>query len=56
MSCVQVGFIMIITYFTLCAYMVAIDVSAPFLNAIVPTVGFNLSTWSLPWVKQLWMG
>ena len=54
--CVQVCFIMIITYFTLCGYMIAIGVQDPFLNAIVPTVGFNLSTWSLPWVKQIWMG
>lgn len=55
-SYTRVGFIMIITYFTLCGYMIAIGVSDPFLNAIVPTVGFNLSTWSLPWVKQIWMG
>jgi hypothetical protein len=26
----------------------------PFLLAVIPTVGFNLSTWSLPWVKILW--
>ena len=25
------------------------------LNAIVPTVGFNLSTWSLAYVKVLWI-
>lgn len=25
------------------------------LNAIVPTVGFNLSTWSLPYVKYMWL-
>lgn len=25
------------------------------LNAIVPTVGFNLSTWSLPYVKVIWL-
>mmetsp|Transcript_18700 Transcript_18700/g.31168 ORF Transcript_18700/g.31168 Transcript_18700/m.31168 type:complete len:234 (+) Transcript_18700:83-784(+) len=55
-SYTRVGFIMVITYFTLCGYMIAIGVSDPFLNAIVPTVGFNLSTWSLPWVKQIWMG
>lgn len=55
-SYTRVGFIMIITYFTLCGYMIAIGVADPFLNAIVPTVGFNLSTWSLPWVKQIWMG
>lgn len=55
-SYTRVSFIMVITYFTLCGYMIAIGVSDPFLNAIVPTVGFNLSTWSLPWVKQIWMG
>lgn len=24
------------------------------LNAIVPTLGFNLSTWSLPYVEIIW--
>jgi hypothetical protein len=24
------------------------------LNAIVPTLGFNLSTWSLPYVEIVW--
>ena len=36
--------------------MYLIDVNAPFLNAIVPTLGFNISTWSLPWLKRQWMG
>jgi hypothetical protein len=54
-SYTRVGFIMIITYITLSWYMYLIGVGAPFLNAIVPTVGFNLSTWSLPSVKKAWM-
>jgi hypothetical protein len=29
-------------------------VPRPELNAIVPTLGFNLSTWSLPIIKTVW--
>lgn len=54
-SYTRIGFIMIITYATISIYMSLIGVKDPLLNAIVPTVGFNLSTWSLPWVKRLWM-
>jgi hypothetical protein len=46
---------MVITYCTLFTYMYLIGVPSPFLNAIVPTVGFNLSTWSLPQVKRAWI-
>ena len=35
--------------------MYLINVDQPLLNAIVPTVGFNLSTWSLPTLKKWWM-
>mmetsp|Transcript_3931 Transcript_3931/g.6164 ORF Transcript_3931/g.6164 Transcript_3931/m.6164 type:complete len:176 (+) Transcript_3931:126-653(+) len=55
-SYTRVGFIMVITYITLSGYMYLIGVQDPLLNAIVPTVGFNLSTWSLPWVKKVWTG
>lgn len=54
-SWTRVGVIMVITYCTLFTYMYLIDVPSPFLNAIVPTVGFNLSTWSLPQVKRAWI-
>jgi hypothetical protein len=46
---------MIITYVTLAGYMLIIGSTNPFLNAIVPTVGFNISTWSLPCVKTIWL-
>jgi len=54
-SWARVGVIMVLTYITLCTYMYLINVPSPFLNAIVPTVGFNLSTWSLPQVKKFWI-
>jgi hypothetical protein len=47
--------IMTITYLTIYLYMkLVINVSDPELNAVVPTIGFNLSTWSLPSVKRIW--
>ena len=48
-------FIMLITYGTLFGYMTLINVQHPALAAVVPTVGFNLSTWSLPFLKILWI-
>ncbi|CAM9374049.1 unnamed protein product, partial [Ectocarpus fasciculatus] len=54
-SYTRISFIMIITYATISTYMYLIGVKDPLLNAIVPTVGFNLSTWSLPSVKKVWM-
>lgn len=46
---------MCITYCTLFGYMYLIGSANPALNAIVPTLGFNISTWSLPFVKDLWI-
>jgi hypothetical protein len=43
------------TYLILATYMHAIEVRIPFLNAIIPTVGYMLSTWSLPAAKKAWM-
>lgn len=42
------------TYLILSLYMLAIDIDRPWLNSIVPTVGFWLSTLSLPWFRKLW--
>jgi hypothetical protein len=47
--------IMGLTYATLFGYMYLIGVRHPALNAVVPSVGFNLSTWSLPMVKVVWL-
>lgn len=46
--------IMLITYGTICGYMALIGINEPLLNAIVPTIGFNLSTWGLNWVRLLY--
>lgn len=46
--------IAVFTYLSISLYMWAILVDRPFLNAIVPTVGFLLSTLTLPWFRKMW--
>jgi len=43
------------TYIAIGLYMWAIAVPRPWLNAIVPSVGFLLSTLTLPFFKDLWL-
>merc|ERR1711924_135801 len=47
--------IMACTYMLLGLYMAAIEVPQPWLSAIVPTVGYMLSTLALPSVKPIWL-
>jgi len=42
------------TYLAIGIYMQAIDVVSPWVNAVVPAVGFLLSTLTLPFFKRLW--
>jgi hypothetical protein len=46
--------IAIFTYLSIGIYMWAIQIDRPFLNAIVPTFGFLLSTITLPWFRKIW--
>jgi len=47
--------IAIFTYLSISIYMWVVHIDRPWLNAIVPTVGFMLSTLTLPWFKRMWM-
>lgn len=47
--------IAIFTYLSISIYLWAIHIDRAWLNAIVPTVGFLLSTLTLPWLKNLWV-
>lgn len=49
------AWIAIFTYFAITIYMLVVHIDRPFLNAIVPTVGFMLSTLTLPWLKSVWI-
>jgi hypothetical protein len=49
-------FILIVfTYLAVGLYLNAIHIENPWLNAIVPSVGFLLSTLTLPYLKNLWI-
>ena len=47
--------LMIFTYLAVGFYLQAINISMPWLNAIVPSVGFLLSTLTLPYFKEIWV-
>lgn len=46
--------LMIFTYLAVGLYLQAITIPNPWLNAIVPSLGFLLSTLTLPFFKTLW--
>lgn len=45
----------VFTYLALGIYLWAIGISRPWLNSIVPTAGFIISTLTMPWFKRLWI-
>ena len=44
-----------VTYVVAVTFMQRIGVADPFINALVPTGGYILSTLSLPFVKRWWI-
>jgi len=47
--------IMILTYFTVVAYLHFVIHIDPWLNALVPVLGFFLSTLTVSLLKQVWL-
>ena len=47
--------IAILTYLTIVLFFYIAHLPKPFINSIVPTTGFVLSTLSLPIFKKLWI-
>lgn len=47
--------LVLFTYLAIGIYLWAIGVNKPWLNAIVPAVGFMLSTLTLPIFKKVWL-
>jgi preprotein translocase subunit SecF len=48
-------FVAVLTYFTIVLFFFVAGLPKPFVNSIVPTAGFVLSTLSLPYFKKLWI-
>jgi hypothetical protein len=49
------GALVLFTYLAVGAYLAAIGIPDPWLNAIVPAVAFMLSTLTLPYLKEIWL-
>ena len=47
--------LVIFTYISIGLYMFVIKVEKPWLNAIIPSIGFLLSTLTLPFFKDYWL-
>jgi K+-sensing histidine kinase KdpD len=44
-----------LTYIVVCLFFLYIGVADPFINAIVPVIGFLLSTLSIGLIKSMWI-
>lgn len=49
------GFIALITYLVASIIFILLGNNTPLLNAFIPTVGYILSTFSLPFIKMWWL-
>lgn len=49
------GLLALFTYLAIGIYMWAIEIERPWLNAVIPTVGFMLSTFTMPFFKKAWL-
>lgn len=47
--------IALLTYAVIVIFFYSVRIPKPFINAIVPTVGFALSTLTLPILKKWWI-
>ncbi len=54
-SMLRIGSITVITYIIAAFVMYTIGVNGYLLNALIPSIGYFLSTQSLPAIKQWWI-
>lgn len=47
--------IAVLTYVVIVLFFLTANLPNPFVNALVPTAGFVLSTLSLPYFKKIWL-
>jgi hypothetical protein len=54
-SLTRKALLIVFTFLSIGLYMNAIGVNNPWLNAVIPSLGFLLSTLSLPFFKKIWI-
>jgi len=45
----------VFTYIVIVIFLTIIGLKNPYLNALVPTIGYILSTLSIPYAKRIWI-
>ncbi|HDZ54744.1 MAG TPA: hypothetical protein ENI19_02975 [Candidatus Nealsonbacteria bacterium] len=45
----------VFTYLAIGVYLWVIEISKPWINAVVPAVAFMLSTLTMPFFKKMWL-
>ena len=54
-SALRRGFIAAITYIVALSWLVMLDETEVGLKAAVPVIGYLISTFSLPWLRNIWV-
>lgn len=54
-SATRKAIIAVLTYFVIVLIFLSLNAPRPWMSALIPTVGFLLSTGSLPFFKKLWL-
>jgi preprotein translocase subunit SecF len=54
-SLMRIIFVSLITYIAAFFVIYSMGVSRPYLNALIPVLGFILSTQSIPVIKRYWI-
>lgn len=54
-SSARKGLILSLTYIVVVLFFFVAEIENPFVNAIVPSLGFFLSTLTVPFVKKRWL-
>ncbi|MFZ4631917.1 MAG: hypothetical protein ACOYL8_01760 [Patescibacteria group bacterium] len=49
------GLLIAFTYLSIGLYLNAINIDRPWINAIVPALGFMISTLTMPFFKRMWL-
>ena len=49
------GILATLTYIVVVIFLFSIDAPYPFLNALIPPIGYLIQQWTLPFAKKWWI-
>jgi hypothetical protein len=54
-SSLRRGLVTLFTYFIICIFFIIANIENPYINALIPTIGFLISTLSFNMIKKIWI-